>query len=336
LNDVNDTGSGDAVTVEQAYSATASNAGNITSLQGQYTVKIDNNGAVSGFGLASTNVNGTIVSEFIVNADRFAIMDPGTTLTNGAGNHNANVPFIVQSSATTINGVSVPAGVYMTDAFIRNGSIVNAKIGDAAIDNAKISSLSADKLTAGKVSTSLLNIDGATLTSTVNDQGVSVLQIADLAVTNAKIANATIEEGKIKNLAVSTLKIQDQAVTIPVSNITVADQSLTQGGGFQTVQTITHVATGAPVEIAVGFRARSQTGSSGRLAFFAIFRGSTQVFNSGNFYIPGTNGAIQSFLFSETPPAGTYTYTLQVAPGALGSSNLLVSNAYLRTLETKK
>lgn len=45
-------------------------------LSGQYTVKIDNNGYVSGFGLASTAVDGTPFSEFYVRADRFAIARP--------------------------------------------------------------------------------------------------------------------------------------------------------------------------------------------------------------------------------------------------------------------
>lgn len=60
-----------------------------------------------------------------------------------------SVPFTVQTSPTTINGVSVPAGVYMEDAWIRNGTITNAKIGNAAIDDAKIANLSAAKLTVG-------------------------------------------------------------------------------------------------------------------------------------------------------------------------------------------
>ena len=313
------TGVANNVTLQQALETSASE---VDGLRGQYSVKIDTNGHVAGFGFASTLVDGTPSSAFIVNAEKFAIVSPTDTTGQTNTPNSDNVPFIVHAGGN-LDGVTTPAGVYMKSAFIADASIVNAKIRDAAIDNAKIADLNAQKINAGTLSTSRLNIDGATLTA---DPNTGALQIANLAVNNAKIAN----------LAVSTLKIQDQAVTIPVSDITVADQTLTQGGGYQTVQTITHVATGAPIEIAVGFRARSQTGSSGRLAIFGIFRGSTQIFNSGHFHIPGTNGAVQSFLFSETPSAGTYTYTLRILPSALGTSNLLVSNAYLRTLETKK
>ena len=71
----------------------------IDGLEAQYTVKIDNNGAVAGFGLASTTTaSGSITSEFLVNADRFAIMRGGSDTTA------ATVPFVVQATATTVNG----------------------------------------------------------------------------------------------------------------------------------------------------------------------------------------------------------------------------------------
>lgn len=50
-----------------------------------------------------------------------------------------NLPFVVQASPTTVNGVLVPAGVYMQDAYIKNASIGQAKIG----------SVKADSITAG-------------------------------------------------------------------------------------------------------------------------------------------------------------------------------------------
>ncbi len=46
------------------------------SLFAQYTVKIDNNGYVAGFGLASQTVNGVPTSSFMVRADSFSIVNP--------------------------------------------------------------------------------------------------------------------------------------------------------------------------------------------------------------------------------------------------------------------
>jgi hypothetical protein len=112
----------------------------ITELEDQYTVKIDNNGGVAGFGLANTANNDTSsgsFSEFYVNADRFAIL-PQTTSTSGLV-----APFIVQNNQ-----------VFIDDVLIADGSIDNAKIANAAISEAKI----------GTAEVSTLKIQGNAIT----------------------------------------------------------------------------------------------------------------------------------------------------------------------------
>ena len=189
LNDVNDTGSGGAVTVEEAYAATATNIDDITHLEGQFTVKVDINGAVAGFGLASTGTSqGNITSEFIVNADRFAIMRGGSNTTA------ASVPFIVQASGTTLNGETVPAGVYMQDAFIKNGSIVSAKIGSLAVDKITGTFAQFQSVLTGNLDANRINIDGTTLTSTTIN-GVPTLTVN--AITANKITSGTLDAGNI-------------------------------------------------------------------------------------------------------------------------------------------
>lgn len=130
------------ITLEQKFTA---QAGVNTGLSAQYTFKIDNNNYISGFGLASTPVNGTPYSSAIFRSDDFAIGSP-----SGPG-IAPSFPFIVQTTPTTLNGVAVPAGVYMTAAFIINGAITNAKIGNLAVDDAKIANLSVAKLLAGSI-----------------------------------------------------------------------------------------------------------------------------------------------------------------------------------------
>lgn len=73
-------------------------------LKAQYTVKIDNNGYVAGFGLASDATDGVPKSEFLVLADRFAIAQPNS----GQG---TTYPFIV----TSVNG---QPRISMNSAFI--------------------------------------------------------------------------------------------------------------------------------------------------------------------------------------------------------------------------
>ena len=173
---LNNTG-GTGVTVEQAYSANVSDIGD---LEGQYTVKIDTNGAVAGFGLASTSTAaGNITSEFIVNADRFAIMRGGTDTSA------ATVPFTVQATATTINGESVPAGVYMADAFIKNGSIANAKIGNLNANKITAGTISADRIGSGSIDVNKLNLvgTGATINlKSANTGARMVIQGSNIAV----------------------------------------------------------------------------------------------------------------------------------------------------------
>ena len=99
-------------------------------LLAQYTVKIDNNGAISGFGLASQEIDGSVESAFIVRADKFAIVQPTSTSTTLTGTPaSASIPFTVDSNGRTI--------------------IKSTVIGSASISSANIESLATYKLTAG-------------------------------------------------------------------------------------------------------------------------------------------------------------------------------------------
>jgi hypothetical protein len=60
-------------------------------------------------------------------------------------------PFTILPTTQVIGGVTFPAGIYSTNAFIMDAQITRAKIANLAVDNAKIADLSADKLTAGSI-----------------------------------------------------------------------------------------------------------------------------------------------------------------------------------------
>jgi hypothetical protein len=116
-----------------------------------YTVRTqvsdDGRTVVGGFGLTGYPGAAGPTIDFGVIANRFWVAAPA-----GSGLTDSQL-FIVQTTPTTINGVSVPAGTYMNSAYIQNGTITNAKIGTAAIDNAKIANLSAAKIIAGSIQT---------------------------------------------------------------------------------------------------------------------------------------------------------------------------------------
>ena len=96
----------------------------INGLYGQYTLKVDVNGRISGFGLASTNV----ASAFAINADRFYIVSPDDPNYGDLGFvYNAG------TSADPETGVVMPKGLYLKAAFIKEASITTGKIRGQAV-----------------------------------------------------------------------------------------------------------------------------------------------------------------------------------------------------------
>jgi len=189
LNNIDGADSG--VTVEQKFTAVASD---VSGLEGQYTVKIDNNGAVAGFGLASTTTAaGGITSEFIVNANRFAIMR------NGSNTAAGSLPFVVQAQPTTLNGEPVDAGVYMVDTFIKNGSIESAKIGSLSAEKITADFISSERIEGNSIEASKLKLDSNYMSVNSNNQlqlvtsngsnGIKVENLSDDAVGTIHFAN---------------------------------------------------------------------------------------------------------------------------------------------------
>ncbi len=110
-------------TVGQNTAAIQTAASSINGLEAQYTVKVDVNGYVSGFGLASYDRGDAgRISEFVVKANNFIVGQPG---------QSADYPFVIG----TVGGVS---RISMSTAFIQDASIDSAQINRAAIKSAHI------------------------------------------------------------------------------------------------------------------------------------------------------------------------------------------------------
>lgn len=153
---------------------------NVDGLNALHYLRIQSGGFISGYGLGTDGVT----SDFIIHADKFAIGKPTTV----DGEVTPSYAFVYQATASVINGVTVPAGLYLDSAYIKNGSITTAHIGNAQIDAAKI-----------------------------KDAAITSAKIGDAAITSAKIADAQITGAKIGDLQVSTLKIGEDAVTVSVA-----------------------------------------------------------------------------------------------------------------------
>ena len=133
--------------------AVQTHAKSINGLEAQYTVKVDVNGKVAGYGLATTPKNGTPESKFIVNADRFGVGSTG----------KADVfPFVVdtQKNRVGVNGELVVNGKAIIDR-LNAGDIHGDKI-TANTMNAnrlKAGSITAREMAAGSITADKLNVN---------------------------------------------------------------------------------------------------------------------------------------------------------------------------------
>jgi len=84
----------------------------INGLGGQYSVKIDNNGRISGFGLSSTSnvYNGSFNSKFVINADAFEVWN-GVSATPTFSINGTDLVFNGKISASSLYIGTIPSGV---------------------------------------------------------------------------------------------------------------------------------------------------------------------------------------------------------------------------------
>ncbi len=147
----------DVTADEQALAAIATEASTRATTDGylgaQYSVRMQlsqgGQQVVGGFGISGTT-SGTAGPQidFGVMANSFWIAAP-----SGSPGGVSNVkPFVVQTTAQTVNGVSVPAGVYMDAAYINNVTALWARFGNLVADTIQATSISVTKLTGGNLS----------------------------------------------------------------------------------------------------------------------------------------------------------------------------------------
>lgn len=128
-------------------------AQSINGLEAQYTVKVDVNGKVAGYGLATTPKNGTPESKFIVNADRFGVGSTG----------KADIfPFTVDTrqNRVGVNGELVVNGKAIVDR-LNAGDIHGNKITANTLNANRLTagSVTAREMAAGSITADKLNVN---------------------------------------------------------------------------------------------------------------------------------------------------------------------------------
>lgn len=173
-------------------------ASSINGLEAQYTVKVDVNGKVAGYGLATTPKNGTPESKFIVNADRFGV---------GATGKADIFPFTVDTrqNRVGVNGELVVNGKAIVDR-------LNA--GDIHGDKITANTLNANRLTAGSVTAREMAAGS-----------ITAEKLAANAVTADKLKAGSITSDK---LAVRTLSaVSSDLGDISAGNINIGNGAFT-------------------------------------------------------------------------------------------------------------
>jgi hypothetical protein len=230
----------------------------IVNAPGNYSVKVNADGASAGFGLSTTARDQGVEFDFAVLADNFFIAPPvdfnqPSRPTSGVSKGDVwretdqdpvkyyvalrnnptslshweqinPTPFIVRTTDTTTTNadgkaIVVPAGVYIRDGFIQNGTITNAKIGEAAIDTAKIqdatiTTAKVGALDAGRVVTGTLK--SPRFTNTAGEAGFFL----GMGVTNGAVPTPVLDDdGNLTFNDDGTIKVTYPAGTVNQEDI---------------------------------------------------------------------------------------------------------------------
>ena len=136
-------------TVNGNTASIQTNATSIDGINAKYTVKIDNNGYISGYGLISTANTGTPTSSFYVLADKFGITSPTSTSPTA----NPEVPFFVLTTTQVVDGKTLAPGVY-----IKKGNISTLSADSITTGFLNANRIEANSITAQKIDSRELTI----------------------------------------------------------------------------------------------------------------------------------------------------------------------------------
>ena len=204
-------------------------ARSINGLEAQYTVKVDVNGRVAGYGLATTPKNGVPESKFIITADRFGVGSTGKadifpfTVDTQKNRVGVNGELVVNGKAIidnlnagTIHGDKIAANTLNANR-LTAGSVTAREMaaGSITADKLNVNNLSAISADMGDISGGSLNIGGGQFT--VSSDGSLVAQNA---VVRGRIEgesgyfNGTIKASRIEGDVMKVVRMKKLSNTV--------------------------------------------------------------------------------------------------------------------------
>lgn len=263
----------------------------------QWTLRVDVNGRVSGFGLASDEDG---VSDFAVRADRFAIAAPNDSTMP------LRVPFTV---LTTEDAFGNQPGVYMDMAMVRKASITDAYIGDVIQS---------------------YNFDESLGTGWKIDKNGVIRANDGYFRGNIEATRLKVDAAEI----VKTLHLEGNAVTVPVSSQWSGDAYLHQG---QITSTASSNFGGAPVVIiaTITVRVAEYTAAVKPRIYRNGSQIAVGPQNSANFGPENTGVVTSTFVMIDNPGAGSFNYGVGAMLDG-GDSYVAIVRAAIIALGVKK
>ena len=244
----------------------------VSGMKAKYTLKLGVGGHIAGFGMAiEPNAVGTYTSEFIVSADRFAIVPPSVSSSTAPSSNlylgmvwvdtsvtpnvtkyytgsgwstsqaYAQLPFTVYTSpGTTPSGRTIQPGVYMKGAFIEE--------------------LAADKITAGAISVAI-------------------------SMTAAKIMGGQFTSYGWPSTAGGGYYLGSEGLMLGTYNVSIPATSMVAGKMYRvkTVGSTDFTTVGGTNTVGASFKATGTPSGSGTVALESFF----QIQSDGNMYAPG-------------------------------------------------
>ena len=250
----------------------------VDGLSSQYSVKVDANGRVAGFGLASTLIDDTPVSAFSVLADKFSIVNPSSSEDDPIIPFTVSADKIHMGTDVAISGDLITSGTVSADRLDVSGLITAGSLVVTSAVNDNVTAISGDVITTGTVSTdrldvsSLITAGSLVVTSAVNDNVTAIsgdvittgtvstdrLDVAglitagNLVITSAVNDNVTAISGDVITTGTVSADRLDVAGLITAGSLVVTGaniSTLTNNSGFVDA---TGAASAAPVQSVAG------------------------------------------------------------------------------------
>lgn len=263
-----------STTVGGHTTSISTNASSINGIEGKFTVKIDTAGHVSGYGLISTANDGTPTSAFGVRADTFWVSPPSNSsasaptsglfkgyvwydTTNNVSKYYTGsafsttpqtVPFIIKSTPGTVNGVTVPAGVYMDTAMIADATISNAQIGSLTADKITTSLLSTVDFYGNKIAGSTIFLGGTVNYSTSGGSNTGISSVSNAnVVLDSNGATFNVGAFRVNNLNGAAYETPFQVVNnhVYIKGANIEDASITNAKIGEVIQSANYSAGSA-------------------------------------------------------------------------------------------